>query len=221
MIKRRLGADVRAAGDRRNDAVAVAALVAALEDAADDALLPPRLRRGRACRRRRGRRAWRWCRCRRASGRRPCRGRARSCGCRRRRRRGGPNSSMWSISAPSAPRDALRVQRLADAPGEVGQRGRRWPASSRWPWSPTRKNQLPPQATSPVHACRGPARPRDLGAHAGSSARCAHVTAPSSCSVDGRRRRPAFRCGGRPAPMRPRWASVTTRPIVPWPHMPR
>ena len=36
-----------------------------------------------ACRRHSGTRAWRWCRCRRGSGRRPCRGRARSSCCRR------------------------------------------------------------------------------------------------------------------------------------------
>ena len=122
----------------------------ALEHAADDALLPPDLARLAACRRRPGRRAWRWCRCRTASGRTPCRDRARSSGCGCAGSAGGPNSSMWSISAAVGPGDAARVQRLADAPGEVGQPLDVRRASSVSPWSPTRKNQLPPQATSPV-----------------------------------------------------------------------
>ena len=50
-----------------------------------------------------GRPTWRWCRCRRASGRTPCPDRARNCGCPRLRMSQGLWSSMWSISAPSAP----------------------------------------------------------------------------------------------------------------------
>ena len=34
---------------------------------------------------------------------------------------GGPNSSMWSISAPPVPVIPLRGQGLADPPGHVGQ----------------------------------------------------------------------------------------------------
>ena len=60
----RLGIDVGRAGDARDD-LAVHDATRALEDAADDALLPPDLALAAACRRRTGRRAWRWCRCRR------------------------------------------------------------------------------------------------------------------------------------------------------------
>ena len=96
-----------------------------------------------ACRRRRGRRAWRWCRCRTASGRRPCRGRARSCGCSRRWRPTAEQLDVVDFADGPAAFDGL-----ADAPGEIGQRFdvRR---SMRSSWRSTRKNQLPPQATSP------------------------------------------------------------------------
>ena len=71
--ERAFGGDVGRAADVRNDARWVA-LDRPLEHAADDALLPPLLRPRRACRPPRDRPASRWCRCRTASGRRPCPG---------------------------------------------------------------------------------------------------------------------------------------------------
>ena len=83
-----LGIDVRRPADLRPDA-ALDDPHRAFEHAADDALLPPDLSLARACRRRPSRRAWRWCRCRKGSDRRPCPGKARSSCCRHRARWAG------------------------------------------------------------------------------------------------------------------------------------
>ena len=72
---------------------------------------------------------------------------------------GGPNSSMWSISRRRAG-DALRVQRLADAPGEVGQALDVVERELLAVIARTRKNQLPPQATSPRDGADSRALPR-------------------------------------------------------------
>ena len=103
----------------------------------------------RVCRRRPGRPFWRWFRFRRASGHRPCRDRGQSCGCGWRSRAAAVKSSMWSISAPSAPvmPAATSARRIAQVKAVRARPGRRRVRNG---WSPTRKNQLPPQATSPV-----------------------------------------------------------------------
>ena len=75
----------------------------------------------RACRRRPGRRAWRWCRCRRASGRRPCRGRGRSSCCRRPGASAGRTARCGRSRRRRRPVMPWRVERLADPPGDVGQ----------------------------------------------------------------------------------------------------
>ena len=114
--QRRLGGDVGRAGDVRQDPVATMFVDGerGLEHAADDALLPPDLARLRACRRRPGTRAWRSCRCRTASGRRPCRGRARSCGCAASGVGRGPNSfDVIDLRAVRAG-TPCGIQRLAD-----------------------------------------------------------------------------------------------------------
>ena len=130
----------------------------------------------RACRRRRGRRAWRSCRCRRASGRRPCRGTARSCASSRRALR----------AARTARRDPRPGNPARSPPG--GRASEKSVSASdvrsarSCPCCSTRKNQLPPQATSPV---TGPwpgtstvtsLRSRQLGTFS-------TVTSPFSCSV--------------------------------------
>ena len=117
---------------------------------------------------------------------------------------------MWSISAPSAPVMPCRCQRLPDCPGEVRQRFDVGQGLSSWPWSSTRKNQLPPQAMSPTtRAMPGRDSDRNILARADSWERSARtprrrskraVTTPTGVSI---------RCS--PGSMRPRWASVATQ----------
>ena len=180
--QRRLGGDVRRAGDRREDAAVVVAAVAAPSKTLPMMLSwRQTLALARACRRRPGRRAWRWCRCRTASGRRPRRGRARSCGCRRRAWAAGRTARRGRSRAPSSPVMPPR-ERVRIAAVSVGQRVGVGERPARRPWSSARKNQLPPQATSPVTV----PRPGHVDAHALRVAVARHVldvTRPSSCSV--------------------------------------
>ena len=170
----------------------------------------------------RGRRASRWCRCRRASGRRRRRGRARSCGCARRAAAGGPNSSMWSISRAVRAGDALPPRAPA---GRAAAMRVSPPTFASVRCCPCvlrrRKNQLPPHATSPVTRAEVRARRRSPPRGSGSSRRsrsspCCGPRRSTLHHADGRLdavRRPG-RCarGARASPR---------RPIVPWPHMPR
>ncbi len=107
--------------------------VAAREHAADDALLSPRVRRARACRRRRGRRAWRWCRCRRASGRRRRRGRARNCGRRspdppaaRRARRDRSPRRRRPVTPCRHSASRMRAANAVSSPTRAASSGRPW-----------------------------------------------------------------------------------------------
>ena len=74
-----------------------------------------------SCRPPRGRRAWRWCPCRRASGRTPRRGRGRNSAPCASRGAGGPKNSIWSISARAAG-NALRREPILDGRGRAAQR---------------------------------------------------------------------------------------------------
>ena len=150
----------------------------------------------------------------------PARGRARSSCCRAWGLSGGPNSSMWSISAPSVPVIPLRDQRLADPPGHVGQafdvgdaRGpRRARAPGRTSCRPRRRRRRSVRSpgTSTVDAFgQTVARRRCRSSRVLRPSRLI-VTVPTGVSS---------RC--EPGPIRPRWASATATPIVPWPHMPR
>ena len=216
----RLGVDVGRPPDARDRSGRSTTRYRPLEDAADEALLPPDLPLARACRRRPGRRAWRWCRSRRGSGRRPCRGRGRSSCCRPGDRRRAEQLDVVDLAAVVAadPRSASSAWRIS--PGDVGQplevgqvdRLAVVPRPGRTSCRPRRRRPttVPRPGDVDRHVLGEPVARRRCRSRRGSAASRVAATTPTGVSI---------RCV--PGPIRPRWARATATPIVPWPHMPR
>ena len=113
--------------------------------------------------------AWRWCRCRRASGHRPCQGTARSCGCPRhrhpRRVRCGRSRHRCRRECPGPSGPAAPRSCSASAPP-----GCRWPRAGRGPRS--KRTSCRPRPRRPPRG-RSRARPPPVDGGVGRRAHCA------------------------------------------------
>ena len=120
---------------------------------------------------------------------------------------------------PVAPGNFILRQRLPDFPRKIGQRLKR--SSGIFP---ARDPRLEKTSCRPTPRLQPPLRilrpSQKRLSHHGNSRRSARKRRPSH-AVPPSRRQPGFRCDGVPGRMRPRCASVTIRPIIPCPHIPR